>query len=214
MRVSTRVSLPLIFPALLVISTFQIITEVSGSEDGIAAGALFSVVILPFLFAGYCLARGREEIKLVRSVLPILGFYPFIYAIKSPFSWILAGLVILIPVLSMRYTGFRDDRTEFIVFALPVLTCLGMHSRDLSAVGITLVSLTFYAFRKRLELQYIVSYGILWVLINSTHKIEPLVFGIGIIFGLAVLVMVHYTLRKALERTSASQHNPAGGEGR
>ena len=41
MEVSTRVSLPLIFPALLVISTFQIIIEVSGSEDGIAAGALF-----------------------------------------------------------------------------------------------------------------------------------------------------------------------------
>ena len=213
MRVSTRVSLPLIFPALLAISTFHIIVAVSGSEDGIAAGALFSVVILPFLFTGYYLARDVEEIKLVRSLLPVLGFYPFIYAIKSPFSWILAGLVILIPVLSMRYTGFGDDHTEFIVFALSVLACLGMPGRDLSAVGIILVSLAFYVLKKRLELQYIVSYGILWVLVNSTHKIDPFVFGMGTVFGLAVLVMVHYTLRKALERTSASQQNPAGGEG-
>ncbi|NJE54347.1 hypothetical protein [Thermococcus sp. 21S9] len=212
MRVSMRVSLPLVFPALLVISTFQIIIEVSGSEDGIAAGALFSVVILPFLFAGYYLARDAEEIKLVRSVLPVLGFYPFIYAIKSPFSWILAGLVILIPVLSMRYTGFGGDRTEFIVFALSVLACLGMPDRDLSAVGIILVSLVFYASRKRLELQYIVSYGILWVLVSSTHKIDPFVFGMGIIFGLAVFVIFHYSLRKALERTSASQQNPAGSD--
>jgi len=212
MGVSMRVSLPIIFSALLAISTFQIITEVSGSEDGIAAGALFSVVILPFLFAGYYLARDREEIKLVRSVLPVLGFYPFIYAIKSPFSWILASLVILIPVLSLRYLGFGDDRTEFIVFALSVLACLGIPGRDLSAVGITLVSLTFYAFRKRLELQYIVSYVILWVLVNSTHKIDPFVFGIGTIFGLAVFVMVHYALRKSPEKTSASQQNPAGGD--
>ncbi|CAI1492699.1 membrane protein of unknown function [Thermococcus nautili] len=130
-------------------------------------------------------------------MLPVLGFYPFIYAIKSPFSWILASLVILIPVLSLRYLGFGDDSTEFIVFALPVLVCLGMPDRDLSAVGMILVSLAFYVLRKRLELQYIVSYGILWVLVNSTHKIEPPVFGMGIIFGLAVLVIVHYILRRA-----------------
>jgi len=213
MGINIRVSLPIIFPGLLLISTFHIIVAVSGSEDGIVAGALFSVVTLPFLFAGYYLARGREEIKLVRSVLPVLGFYPLIYAITSPFSWILVGLVILIPVLLIRYTGFGDDRTEFIVFALSVLACLGIPDKDLSAVGTMLVSLAFYAFRKWLELQYIVSYGILWVLVNSTHKIEPFVFGMGILFSIAVLVMVHYTLRKALERTSASQQNPAGGEG-
>lgn len=191
MEVSTRVSLPLIFPALLVISTFQIITEVSGSEDGIAAGALFSVVILPFLFAGYCLARDAEEIKLVRSLLPVLGFYPFVYAVKSPISWFLAGLIILIPALSVRYYRSKDN-TNSIVFAFSLLTCLGISNESFIVTGLILLSLVFYAFREKLELQYIASYIILWMFVNRVYGVDYLVLGMGFLFGFAVFVMIHH----------------------
>jgi len=61
MGLNIRVSLPLVFPALLAISTFHIIMAVSGSKDGTAAGALFSVITIPFLFAGYYLAGDTER---------------------------------------------------------------------------------------------------------------------------------------------------------
>ncbi|EEB73809.1 Hypothetical protein TAM4_97 [Thermococcus sp. AM4] len=82
------------------ISTFQIIVAVSGNEDGIAAGALFSTVILPFLFAGYYLARDEEEIKWVHDVLPIFGFYPFVYAVRNP----------LLPLGVLGNTTKRNNR--------------------------------------------------------------------------------------------------------
>ncbi|EEB73790.1 hypothetical protein [Thermococcus sp. AM4] len=196
MGVSMRVSLPLIFPGLLVISTFQIIVAVSGNEDGIVAGALFSTVILPFLFAGYYLARDEEEIKWVHYVLPIFGFYPFVYAVRNPLSWILAGLIILIPVLMARYYGFKDNQANSIVLALSLLACLGISNKSLIVIGLILLSLAFYTFRERLELQYIASYVILWVFVNQTHKIDYLVLSMGFIFGFAVFVMIHYATKR------------------
>lgn len=196
MRVSMRVSLPLIFPGLLVISTLQIIVAVSGRKDGIAAGALFSTVILPFLFAGYYLARNMEEIKWVHDVLPIFGFYPFVYAVRSPLSWLLAGLIILIPVLSARYYWSKDNQTNSIVFALSLLACLGISNENFIVIGLILMSLAFYAFREKLELQYMASYVILWVFVNQVYKVDYLVLSMGFLFGFAVFVMTHYITKR------------------
>ena len=191
MGVSMRVSLPLIFPALLIISTLQIMVAVSGREDGVAAGALFSTVILPFLFAGYYLARDREEIKWVHDVLPIFGFYPFVYAVRSPLSWLLAGLIILIPALSARYYRSKDNQINSIVFALSLLACLGIPDKSLIVIGLILLSLAFYAFREKPELQYIASYVILWTFVNQVYKVDYLVLSMGFIFGFAVFVMTY-----------------------
>lgn len=189
MGVSMRVSLPLIFPGLLMISTLQIMVAVSGREDGVAAGALFSTVILPFLFAGYYLARDREEIKWVHDVLPIFGFYPFVYAVRSPLSWLLASLIILIPALSARYYKSKDNQTNSIVFAFSLLASLGIPNKSLIVIGLILLSLAFYVFREKLELQYVASYTILWVFVNQVYKVDYLVLSIGFIFGFAVFVM-------------------------
>ncbi|NJE06266.1 hypothetical protein E3E36_08945 [Thermococcus sp. M36] len=199
MGVSIRVSLPLIFPGLLMVSTFQIMVEVSGREEGIAAGALFSTVILPFLFAGYYLAKNRkEDIKWVSDVLPIFGFYPFAYAVRSPLSWLLAGLIILIPLLSMRHIEMGDKQINAVVFALSMLECLGIPNKSLIVIGLILLSLAFYTFRKRLELQYIVSYVILWTFVNQVYKVDYLVLSMGFLFGFAVFVMIHYTTKRTL----------------
>lgn len=198
MRLSMRVSLPLIFPELLVISTLQVIATVSSSEDGVAAGALFSTVILPFLFAGFYLARDAEEIKLLHDVLPIFGFYPFVYAVRSPMSWLLAGLIILIPTLSARYYRSKDNQqTNSIVFALSLLVCLGIPNRNLIAIGVILLSLAFYILRKRLELQYIASYVVLWVFVNLVYKADYLVLGMGFLFGFAVFMMSYSLVKRA-----------------
>lgn len=190
MRVSTSVSLPFIFPALLMISTLEIMMAVSGTSDGVAAGALFSTVILPFLFAGYYLAKNREDIKWVRDVLPIIGFYPFAYAVKSPLSWLLAGLIIWIPPLSARHYE-ESNQINVIVLVLSLLACLGVPNKSLMVIGLILLSLAFYAFRKRLELQYAVSYVILWVFVNQAHKVDYLVLGMGFLFGFAVFAMIY-----------------------
>ncbi|NJD98654.1 LPXTG cell wall anchor domain-containing protein [Thermococcus sp. LS1] len=196
MRPRMQVSLPLIFPGLLMISTLQIMVAVSGREDGIAAGALFSTVILPFLFAGYYLAKNRkEDIKWVSDVLPIFGFYPFVYAVRSPVSWLLVGLIILIPLLSMRYYRAGDKQINTIVFALSLLACLGISNKLLIVTGMILLSLAFYAFRKRRELQYIASYVILWAFVNQAYKVDYLVLGMGFFFGFAVFVMIHYAIK-------------------
>ena len=196
-----RVSLPLIFPGLLMISTLQIIVAVSGGEDGVAAGILFAMASLPFLVIGYRFAREKEDLMFVHAVLPILGLYPFAYATKSPFSWILAGLIILIPALSARYYRSKDKQTNSIVFALSLLACLGIPNKSLIAIGLILLSLAFYTFREKLELQYIVSYVILWVFVNQVYKVDYLVLSMGFFFGFAVFVMIHYASRmtKVLE---------------
>ena len=198
MVVSTRVSLPFIFPALLMISTFQIMVEVSGRDEGTAAGALFSIVILPFLFAGYYLAKNKEDMKWVRDMLPIIGFYPFAYAVRSPISWLLAGLIILIPLLSMRQYKGGNKQINTIVFALSLLACLGGPNKSLIVIWLILLSLAFYAFRKRVELQYVVSYVILWTFVNQAYKVDYLVLGMGFLFGFAVFVMIYYAIKMAL----------------
>jgi len=191
-----RVSLPLIFPGLLIISTLQIMGAVSGRKDGVAAGALFSTVILPFLFAGYYLSRNREEIKWVRDVLPVLGFYPFVYSVKSPFSWILAGLIILIPALSTRYHRYRDNQTTSVIFVLSLLACLGIPSRSLTVIGLVLLSLVYYIFRRRLELQYLTSYIILWTFLDYAYHVGYFIFGLGVLFGFIVFGTVHNATRR------------------
>ncbi|ASJ08900.1 hypothetical protein A3L11_06540 [Thermococcus siculi] len=198
MGASVRASLPLIFPELLIVSTFQIIAEVSSREEGIAAGALFSTVILPFLFADYYLAKNRkEDIKWVSDVLPVFGFYPFVYAVISPLSWLLAGLIILIPLLSLRYYRNGEKQISAIVFTLSLLACLGISNKSLIVIGLILLSLAFYAFRKRVELQYIASYVLLWALVNQAYKVDYLVLGLGFLFGFAVFMMIHYAIKKS-----------------
>ncbi len=213
MGVSTRVSLPFIFPALLIISTLQIMVEVSGREEGTAAGALFSIVILPFLFAGYYLAKNREDMKWVRDVLPIIGFYPFAYAVKSPLSWLLAGLIIWIPLLSARHYE-ESNQINVIVFVLSLLACLGIPNKSLMVIGLILLSLAFYAFRKRVELQYIALYLILWTFINQAYKVDYLVLGMGFLFGLfgfAVFVMIYCAIKMALPIEKDSNNVIRGG---
>lgn len=195
MRINTRVSLPLSFLGLLMISTLRIMVEVSGREEGTAAGALFSMVILPFLFAGYYMARNREDMEWVSNVLPVFGFYPFAYSVRSPISWLLAGLIILIPLLLTRHYKI-GNHVNIIVFALSLLVCLGMPSKSSLVIGLILLSLAFYAFRKRLEFQYGVSYVILWTFVNQAYKVDYLVLGLGLLFGFAVFVMVYWTLKK------------------
>lgn len=190
-----QVSLPLSFPGLLMISTLQIMVGASGREDRIAAGVLFSTVILPVLFAGYYLAKNREDMKWVSYVLPIFGFYLFAYAVRSPLSWLLAGLIILIPLLSMRHYKEGDKQINTIVFALSLLVCLGIPNKSLIVIGLILLSLAFYAFRKRLELQYMASYAILWTFVNQAYKVDYLVLGMGFLFGFAVFVMIHYAIK-------------------
>lgn len=195
MGINMRVSIPLIFPGLLMISTFQIIVAVSGGEDGVAAGTLFAMASLPFLIIGYRFARKKEDLTFVHAVLPILGLYPFAYAVKSPFSWILAGFIILIPALSARYYRPKDEQTNSIVFALSLLACLGIPNKSFIAIGLILLSLIFYTFREKLELQYIASYVILWVFVNQAYKVDYLVFSMGLFFGFTVFVMIHYAGR-------------------
>ena len=210
MVVSTRVSLPFIFPALLMISTFQIMVEVSGRDEGTAAGALFSIVILPFLFAGYYLAKNKEDMKWVRDMLPIIGFYPFAYAVRSPISWLLAGLIILIPLLSMRQYKGGNKQINTIVFALSLLACLGGPNKSLIVIGLILLSLAFYAFRKRVELQYVVSYVILWTFVNQAYKVDYLVLGMGFLFGFAVFVMIYYTIKMVALPIEKDSNNVIG----
>jgi len=191
MGMSMRVSLPLIFPGLLMISTLQIMVAVSGREYGVAAGALFSTVILPFLFAGYYLARDREEIKWVHDVLSIFGFYPFVYAVRRPPIPAFGRFDHLIPALSARYYMSKDNQINSIVFALSLLACLGIPDKSLIVIGLILLFLAFYTFREKPELQYIASYVILWTFVNQVYKVDYLVLSMGFIFGFAVFVMTY-----------------------
>ena len=108
------------------------------------------------------------------------------------------SLIILIPLLSMRHIEIGDKQINAVVFALSMLACLGIPNKSLIGIGLILPSLAFYTFRKRLELQYIVSYVILWTFVNQVYKVDYLVLGMRFLFGFAVFVMIHYTTKRTL----------------
>ncbi|MFA4662681.1 hypothetical protein [Pyrococcus kukulkanii] len=199
MRVSIRVSLPLIFPGLLMVSTLQIIVAVSGREEGIAAGALFAMISLPFLFIGYLFAKEKEDLMFVHAVLPVLGFYPFAYATKSPSSWILVGLVLLIPALSVRNLKMQKGNVDATILALSVIVCLGLPTKTLSAVGLASLLLMHYVVKRNVKLKtkalFLISYVILWGLINW-KRADPVIMGMGIVFGVSMFLLMHLTEKR------------------
>ena len=88
----------------------------------------------------------------------------------------------------------RHPLINAVVFALSMLACLGIPNKSLMVIGLILLSLAFYALRQRLELQYIVSYVILWMFVNQAYKVDYLVFGMGFLFGFAVFGMSRYAI--------------------
>lgn len=110
---------------------------VSGREEGIAAGVLFPIVSLPFIIAGYYLAKEREDIKWVKDMLAIIGLYPFAYAVRAPMSLLLAGLIILIIVLSTRDYEPDNEQVNAVFFrsfplSVPRRTKYDFHDRGIN----------------------------------------------------------------------------------
>ncbi|AFK22474.1 hypothetical protein [Pyrococcus sp. ST04] len=191
MRPSVSTSLPLLFPMLLMVSTFPMIIN-SGGEDGIAAGALFASASMPAMILSYHFAKKfGDDLMFVRGVFPILGFYPFAYAIRSPFSLALAFLMLSIIALSAREFKIQNSKTSSLIFVFSLLTCLGLPTNALLMVGLALLLPTYYFLRERVELQYLLSYMILWGLINWHEGADSTLIGMEIIFGAGIFLLMH-----------------------
>ncbi|WP_167769501.1 hypothetical protein, partial [Thermococcus sp. GR7] len=93
---------------------------------------------------------------------------------------------------------YRKHRNTFdwVIVIFSIISLLGSVSQaNLLVAGLLLIITTSYFLRDKIPLLYLVSYTTVWTLANVNADIistrEAISMPLGIIFGIAVFVMVH-----------------------
>ncbi len=187
----STVIVSILFPSLLVVGTFPWIIGPSG-EDGAVAGAIYSLLSLPFFFAGYLIAKNtKKDLLWIYYIFPLWGFVPLAYAIEYPFSGLLAGLILAISVFSARKFDEETAQPKEVILVLSALACLGLPGKSLIFAGLIGVILTYYLSRSRLSLQYLFSYFLLFMLLGWDIGFDPVVDSMWIFFGASIFFLVY-----------------------
>ncbi|WP_297489971.1 hypothetical protein [Thermococcus sp.] len=206
----STVIVSILFPSLLVVGTFPWIIGSSG-EDGAAAGVIYSLLTLPFFFAGYLMAKNmKKDLLWIYYIFPLWGFMPLAYAIKYPFSGLLTGLILVISVFSARIEEETAQPKE-VTLALSALACLGLPGKSLIFAGLIGVISIYYLSRSRLSLQCLFSYFLLFLLLGWDIGFDPVVYSMGIFFEISISFLLYLAeVGLAKLRTNDWGSNPGG----
>jgi len=196
------------FPFLMVVGMAHLILSPSvNSMDKIVIGSVFSLFGLPFFLLGYYISKDKTTLKHWFLLIWVLfGFYPFIWAARSPYSILIAILLtmgFMPPARSPRAEAYYTQPSIFslMMLVLSIISILGTVSQSkLIFAGFLVVLLLNCLLWGKIPSQYLVSYVTIWTLANmnaETIFTQGIIFLLsGVVFGIVTFIMIRKIYRE------------------